>query len=251
MSSNKGFTFSAQELPKFDGRNYKVWVEKVTPYLMVGSIMNILDGTFAAPSPPTLSMPDAPTSTEETPATATAWARYGVLIGQYNLQMDKYSKAKKEYDDQNMKAQGVLHVCLSTGIWDQVKKKSAAETWAWLHAQYSVRQFVEVLEDFKSLINFKLDLSDPNPQLADFQSYYSRLPEEKPAVPEGQPDPAPVPIISQSMACLILISALPLSSDFIQKRGTLYISKNNKCLAPPNKPQVQKASAIKDKDKAS
>jgi hypothetical protein len=145
--------------------------------------------------------------------------------------------SKKKYDDQNIKTLGVLHICLSTGIWDQVKKKSAAKTWAWLCAQYSVQQFVKILEDFKSLINFKLDLSDPDPQIADFQSYYSRLSKN-------------VPIINQSIACFILILALSLFSDLIQKRETLYISKNNKCLAPPNKPQTQKTLAIKGKDKA-
>jgi hypothetical protein len=85
MSSNKVFTFSTQELSKFDGYNYKIWVEKVTLYLMVGNLLNILDSTFAASSSVILSAPDAPTSTEETPATITAWACYGILIKQKEI----------------------------------------------------------------------------------------------------------------------------------------------------------------------
>ena len=154
---------------------------------MMANLIGILDGTFVAPSPITETKLDLPTSTGDAPATATEWSRYGVLIGQYNLQMDKYSKAKKEFDDQDLKAKGVLNMCLTPSIWDQIKKKSAAEAWTWLRTQYSVRQFVETLEDFKFLITFKLDLSDPNPQLTEFQSHYSRLPEEKPEAIEGQP----------------------------------------------------------------
>ena len=217
MSSSKVLSFSASDLPKFDGRNYKVWLEKVTPYLMMANLIGVLDGTFVAPSPIAETKPDLPTSTGDAPATATEWSRYGVLIGQYNLQMDKYSKAKKEFDDQDLKAKGVLNMCLTPGIWDQIKKKSAAEAWTWLRAQYSICQFVETLEDFKFLITFKLDLSDPNPQLAEFQSHYSRLPEEKPEATEGQLAPASVPVVSQSMACLILISALPLAANPTQE----------------------------------
>ena len=161
--------------------------------------------------------PDLPTLTGDASATATEWSCYGVLIGQYNLQMDKYSKAKKEFDDQDLKAKGVLNMCLTPGIWDQIKKKSAAEAWTWLRAQYSICQFVETLEDFKFLITFKLNLSDPNPQLAKFQSHYSCLPEEKPEATEGQPHPASVPVVSQSMACLILTSALSLTANPTQE----------------------------------
>ena len=41
--------------------------------------------------------------------------------------MDKYFKAKKKFDDQNLKTKKVLNMCLTSGIWDQIKKKSAAE----------------------------------------------------------------------------------------------------------------------------
>ena len=56
-----------------------------------------------------------------------------------------------------------------------------------------------------------------NPQLVNFQSHYFRLPEEKPEATEGQPDPASVPVVSQSMACLILISALSLAANPTQE----------------------------------
>ena len=197
MSSSKVLSFSASDLSKFDGQNYKVWLEKVTSYLMMANFIGVLDDTFVTPSSITETKLDFPTSTGDAPSTVTKWSRYGILIGQYNLQMDKYSKAKKEFDDQDFKAKRVLNMCFTSGIWDQLKKKSAMEAWTWLHAQYSICQFVKTLEDFKFLITFKLDLSDPNPQLTDLDAT------------KGQPDPALVPVISQSMACLILISALP------------------------------------------
>ena len=168
MSFSKVLTFSTLDLPKFDGHNYKFWLEKVTPYMMMTNLIDILNGMLDEPLSFTHTVPEVPSSTGETPADLTAWSRYSVLIGQYNLQKSEYSKAKKKYNKQNMKALGVFHICLSTGIWDQVKKKSAVETWAWLYTQYSVQQFVEILEDFKFLINFKLNLSDFNPQLTDF-----------------------------------------------------------------------------------
>jgi len=71
---------------------------------------------------------------------------------------------------------------------------------------------VEVLDDFKRLITFKIDLSDPNPQLATFRFHYTRIP-AAPAVP---PSTTTTPFVSQSMAALILLSALPLSSDPLQ-----------------------------------
>ena len=80
MSSSKVLSFSASKLPKFDGCNYKAWIEKVTPYLMMTNLIGVLDGTLAAPSSVTDPKPDIPTSTGETPATATEWSHYGILI---------------------------------------------------------------------------------------------------------------------------------------------------------------------------
>jgi hypothetical protein len=92
---------------------------------------------------------------------------------------------------------------------------TSAQAWAWLCTTYATQQFVEVLEDFKILTSFKINLSDTNPQLAKFCFHYTRIPIAS-AVPASTTVPVaipPTPFVSESMAALILLSALPLSSD--------------------------------------
>jgi len=71
-----------------------------------------------------------------------------------------------------------------------------------------------VLEDFKILTTFKLDLSDPNQQLSCFRFHHTHIPiiATVPAVGNQAAIPA-IPYISDSMASLILLSALPQSAD--------------------------------------
>jgi hypothetical protein len=90
-----------------------------------------------------------------------------------------------------------------------------AAAWSWLCTNYATQQFVEVLEDLKILTSFKIDLSDPNPQLAKYCFHYTHIP-IIPEVPVSTTNTVIVPatpFISQSMASLILLSTLPLSSD--------------------------------------
>jgi len=104
------------------------------------------------------------------------------------------------------------------------ESRTATEIWDWLRTTFATLQFIEVLDDFEVLKTFKLDLSDPTPQIAKYCSHYSCLPMKRtPLVPTpatgaaAPPPPTSESIVSQSMAALILISSLPLNADPAQQ----------------------------------
>jgi len=211
-------SLSIDSLPKFDGRHYKKWADNMDSVLMMMDIKAVVTGTLRAPITG-LSEPAIPTGTpattaggQPTPPTSGEWSQYNALLAQFERQ----NKAQKEFDEKNLRAMGVLSKTLITGIWEQVRLMTTAKAWTWLETSYSRQQFVEILEDFKVLINFKIDLSDPNPQIAKFRFHYSRLP-QTPADATANPPTVTTPIVSQSMACLILLSALPLAIDPTQE----------------------------------
>jgi len=186
------------------------------PLLGIVDLKDILEGTLLAPAV-VVQEPTIPTGT---PAVGTAlavaptsqdWSLYNVQLGQF----DRYTRANEKYLKRYGEALGVLNQSLNYGIWEQVKDMTPATAWAWLRTTYTTQQFVEVLEDFKILTSFKIDLSDPNIQIAKFRFHYTRIP-HSPAVPVSLTNLIAIPstpFISQSMATLILLSALPLSTD--------------------------------------
>jgi len=87
---------------------------------------------------------------------------------------------------------------LDIGIWDQIKEKTAKESWEWLKTKYTKQSHLEVLEHFCFMKDQKFDLSDPNPQLATFMHHFQALPDK---------------FVSPAMACLILLSNLPLTTN--------------------------------------
>jgi hypothetical protein len=113
----------------------------------------------------------------------------------------------------NNKAKGSLRQSLQLGIWEQVKDMTAADIWTWLHTNFARQQFVEILEDFRILTAFKIDLSDPNPQTNKFCYHYTRISHYTPAITQANPNPQPVQQVTESIATLILLSALLLSPD--------------------------------------
>ena len=176
-------------------------------------IKGVLKGTEKMPEPFTLEKPEVPEQVGDNAPGQLAWAHYQALTQTYGMNLKEYNASKKEFLDKQQKAMGILNMTLIIGIWEQVQYKTAADAWTWLHTQYATCQFIKVLEDFKFLTSFKLDLSDPNPQLADFIAYYLHLPTETPTVGEGQSAKDPIPAISKPMACLMLLSSLPLTKN--------------------------------------
>jgi hypothetical protein len=209
-------SLDVKSYPRFNGRHYKKWVDQMIPLLGIIDLRDILEGTLIAPAvviaePPMPAMTPATGTTAAALPSAVELSFYQVQLGQYK----RYNRALEKYQRRRGEALGVLNQSLDIGIWEQVKEMEPAATWAWLHTSYATQQFVEVLKDFKILTSFKIDLSDPNPQLAKFRLHYTRIP-ITPEVPVSATNPVAIPAIphiSQSMAALILLSALPLSSD--------------------------------------
>ena len=202
-------SLSIGELPCFDGQQYKQWVDKFTLIMMMLNYLPVLDRTLTAPVT-THTEPTIPVGATATAAPTTAqWAQYNAELGQFERQ----NKLQDKFDDMNGKAKGALNQSLSPGIWEQVKAMTAATAWTWLRTTFARQQFVEILEDYKILTAFKVDLSDPNPQIAKFRHHYTRISHYTPAATTAIPNPPPVSQISESIAALTLLSALPLSPD--------------------------------------
>jgi len=216
MSTSKSMSLDVKSYPRFNGRQYKKWVDQMTPLLGIVDLLDILQGTLVAPAV-AIQEPTIPTgtpavgTTTAVPPTSQKWSLYNAQLGQF----DRYTKAVEKYQKRRGEALGVLNQSLDLGIWEQVKELEPAAIWQWLRTTFVTQQFVEVLEDFKILTTFKIDLSDPNPQMFKYRFHYTRIP-IAPAVPVGPNVPVaipPTPFVSQSMAALILLATLPLSSD--------------------------------------
>jgi len=76
--------------------------------------------------------------------------------------------------------------------------RNAAEVWDWLKTTFATLQFIEVLNDFEFLKTFKLDLSNPIPQITKYRFHFSCLPMKRTPAPTTttQPAGAPAPTTS-------------------------------------------------------
>ena len=145
-------------------------------------------------------------------ATGAEWTAYNARFNTWDSKYKSWKKQDTEYANDNAKAKGIFSLALAIGIWDQVKEKTANEIWEWLKTNYGKEAFIEVLEDFRYIRDLKIDLSDPNPQLANFMHHYQRLPMQAATNPQGTISTAKARAVSESMACLILLSNLPLAT---------------------------------------
>ena len=198
MSSTRS-NINITNLPRFNGRNYQQWSDKMTGIFLIARVMGIIDGSITQQTLAEPTEPPMPTGT----TTAADWTAYGAKINRYATLLAEWRHVKNKYSENNETTHGIFSSSLDIGIWEQVKEKSAKEIWDWLKTKYGKEAFVEVLDDFRYLRDLKIDLSDPNPQLANFMHHYQRLPME------GTPKKR---IVSESMACLILLSNLPLAT---------------------------------------
>jgi len=227
MSSSKSFTIQTDKLPRFDSCHYKHWVDEIMPTISMMDLQTVVLGELLPLAPSTLAEPDFPVPIgSATELTAIQLSKYSAQLAQWNSARDWNTKKQSTFDSKNVQAIGLLNTALSTGLWEQVKMKDAttsrttAKIWDWLKTTFATVQFVEVLDNFEFMKTFKLDLSNPIPQIAKYCFHYSRLP-MKGTTPTtttaGAPAPATAPtpesIVSQSMAALILISSLPLNAD--------------------------------------
>ena len=100
-SSKQTMSVSTSDLPKFEGRGYKAWTEKMDfPMLFLG-IKEVLDGSLTAPTAPTTTPPVMPTGTT---ATALDWTRYQAETVNYNAEQDAYRRSAKDFTDADLKA---------------------------------------------------------------------------------------------------------------------------------------------------
>ena len=205
MSINKSTTLSVSDIPRFNGKNYQGWSEKMIGVFMIAKVYGVITGDTVKPAdnqrPQEPSPPDA--ITNETNANAVArlnalWNQYNVQLTSYNQQINVYDRKMSSWNDSNSQAMGIFNRALDIGIWDQVKAKNAKDTWDWLKDKYAKSLHLEIMEHFRFLKDQKIDLSDPNPQLAAFMHHYQALPAD---------------MISSAMASLILLSNLPLTTN--------------------------------------
>ena len=205
MSTNKSTSLSVSDIPRFNGKNYQGWTEKMIGVFMIAKVYGVITGETVKPAentrPSEPTPPDAiTTETDNTTVTRlnALWNQYNVQLVSYNQQMNVYERKMSSWNDSNSQAMGIFNRALDIGIWDQVKAKTAKETWDWLKDKYAKSSHLEIMEHFRFLKDQKIDLSDPNPQLAAFMHHYQALPAN---------------MISSAMASLILLSNLPLTTN--------------------------------------
>jgi len=172
---------------------------------MMAKVYGVIIGDTSKPNEDT--RPSAPakpivinnqTPVVDIPKLQAMWMQYQVEMMGYSHLVGEYNHKLSNWTDANSQAMGILNRALDIGIWDQIKEKTAKESWEWLKTKYAKQSHLEVLEHFCFMKDQRFDLSDPNPQLAIFMHHFQALPDK---------------FVSPAMACLILLSNLPLTTN--------------------------------------
>jgi len=172
---------------------------------MMAKVYNVITGDITKPNEDTcLSAPTKPivinnqTPAVNIPKLQAMWMQYQVEMMGYSHLVGEYNRKLSSWTDANSQVMGILNRALDIGIWDQIKEKTAKESWEWLKTKYTKQSHLKVLEHFRFMKDQKFDLSDPNPQIATFMHHFQALPDK---------------FVSPAMACLILLSNLPLTTN--------------------------------------
>ncbi|KAF9524687.1 hypothetical protein CPB83DRAFT_897730 [Crepidotus variabilis] len=97
-------------------------------------------------------------------------------------------------------AKAMFQQSLSLAIWESVKDKPTPfAMWDYIKKTFGKKPYIKVIDDFTRLKNFRFDLSEPEAQIAEFTRLYEKIPSY-----EGEK------LLSEALACMILISTLPL-----------------------------------------
>jgi len=119
-------------------------------------------------------LPEEPAAITATTEVAVAnclnamWTQYNVCLTTYNHLQSKFNKKQSSWDDASSQAMGILNRAIDAGIWDKIKGKNAKESWDWFKLKYAKQSFLQLMEHFHIMKDQKINLSDPNPQLALF-----------------------------------------------------------------------------------
>ena len=130
------------------------------------------------------------------------WTQFNVQMNYYNTQVVDYNCKLSAWTNGNSQGMGIFNRALDIGIWDQVKDMTAATTWTWLGNHYTKSSIMELLEHFRYIKDYRFDLSEPSPQLAQWMHHYGSIPTH---------------MISASLASIILISNLPMTNNVGQE----------------------------------
>jgi len=117
MSSinNKSTSLSVSDIPRFSGRNFQGWSEKMIGIFMMAKVYSIVKGDTKKPAE--TSQPAAPTepadiSTAQDTATLNRlnalWAQYNVRMNTYNHLLTEYGRKVSNWNDANSQAMGIL-----------------------------------------------------------------------------------------------------------------------------------------------
>ena len=82
------------EIPRFNGRNYKQWADKMNGIWLITKGINVITGTLTAPTggPPT-----EPPQPDPATASGTQWTGYNALMTRFLGCLDIYKKADAAY----------------------------------------------------------------------------------------------------------------------------------------------------------
>jgi len=208
-SSNKSTSINVSDIPRFTGRNFQAWKDKMVSVFMIAKVYDIVKGDTTKPAdtqcpkmpstPPSIT---AEMSNVDAEKAAHYWTQFNVQMNYYNTQLADYNRKLSAWTNRNSQAMGIFNQALDIGIWDQVKDMTAAATWTWLGDHYAKSSITELLEHFRYIKDYRFNLSDPSPQLAQWMHHYQSIPTR---------------MISSSLAAIILISNLPTTNSVGQE----------------------------------
>ena len=125
MSTNKSTSLSVSDIPRFNGKNYQGWTEKMIGVFMIAKVYGVITGDTVKPTDNTRPLEPTPpdaitTETDNTTVTQlnALWNQYNVQLVSYNQQMNVYERKMSSWNDSNSQAMGIFNRALDIGIWD-------------------------------------------------------------------------------------------------------------------------------------
>jgi len=115
-SSNKSTSLSVSDIPRFNGRNFQGWAEKMIGVFMMAKVYNIINGTTTKPVD--TEVPVAPTEPPEIAATADStmalrsqamWQQYNIRMSKYHHLVTEYNRRNTNWNDANSQAMGIFN----------------------------------------------------------------------------------------------------------------------------------------------
>jgi len=115
-SSNKSTSINVSNIPRFTGRNFQTWKDKMVGVFMIAKVYDVIKGdTTKLAESQRPKMPSTPPvitgemSNVDTEKAAHYWTQFNVQMNYYNAQLADYNRKLSAWTDGNSQGMGIFN----------------------------------------------------------------------------------------------------------------------------------------------